>query len=423
MRPDKPIVTDLDKVDFYKPKMGQFILQYFPSVWGRFAFKNRHADRVPLQRFIDIGELKEQVAHARTLRHQPVEIDFLRGSKYIPRGTFKESYLAFMETYRLPEPDIEITPDLFRFEVEDQWLRSSPWETIAMNIINQLYYRRLMKDAGLTLEDVWIEGERRLREKIAILKAHPWIKFSSFMLRRAFANVLLDRIDAILAEEVPDQLMGISDWHNARILGKKPVGTIAHEMFMGKSAYECLTDEDLRHASPHLLEQWIKMYGPEGTTAIPDTFGSESFLTILFGHYPELAKQLIAYKIDSGDPIERGELHIRAFADGGLDPLSRKLLFCDGLDVPTMIKLYDHFKGRVGLAPFGPGTNFSNDFGPLFRAVSMVMKLAAVKRNGVWIPCVKLSDNLEKASGPEEEIDRYVRAHGYHNEYRATCVV
>jgi len=423
MTPDLPIVTDIDKVDYYKPKMQQFILEHHPRARVRFAFHNRHANRVPLQKTVDVGELREHVAHARTLRYTNAGTEFLRESEFIPKGTFREPYLQFRETFQLPELNIDIAPDRFVIEAESEWLYSSPWETLVMNIVNQLHYRRILKDSGLSLEDAWVEGRRRLMEKIELLKQHPWIKFSSFGLRRAFANMLLDRIDEILANELPNQLVGISDVQNARRFGKRPVGTIAHEMFMVVAALLGLDDEGLRKASPQVLEKWLGMYGPDGTTAIPDTFGSESFLEDIFANYPHIARQLITYKIDSGDPFERGDLHIRSFQNAGIDPLTRKLLFCDGLDVPAMIKLHDYFNGRVGLAPFGPGTNFSNDFGSPFIPVSMVMKAAYVWCNGIWVPCVKLSDNLEKAFGPQDEVERYVRVHGYRNRYRQACIV
>ena len=64
---------------------------------------------------------------------------------------------------------------------------------------------------------------------------------------------------------------------------------------------------------------------------------------------------------------------------------------------------------------FGWGTNLTNDFrdcspakNPLLEAFSLVCKVT--RANGK--PTVKLSDNLEKATGPQAEIERYMGVFG-----------
>lgn len=41
-----------------------------------------------------------------------------------------------------------------------------------------------------------------------------------------------------------------------------------------------------------------------------------------------------------------------------INPLTKRLVFSDGLDVPTAIALYRHFRGRISTF-FGIGTNLS----------------------------------------------------------------
>ena len=71
--------------------------------------------------------------------------------------------------------------------------------------------------------------------------------------------------------------------------------------------------------------------------------------------------------------------------------------------------LYQRFNGRVRLA-FGWGTLLTNDFRGLAPGrgtdpISLVCKV--VSANGR--PAVKLSDNLNKAMGPDAEVARYRR--------------
>ena len=82
------------------------------------------------------------------------------------------------------------------------------------------------------------------------------------------------------------------------------------------------------------------------------------------------------------------------------------IVFSDGLDIDLLFKLFDSFSKRIKCT-FGWGTNLTNDLG--LRALSLVIK--AIQANGRGL--VKLSDNLAKAIGAPEDIERYKRACDY----------
>ena len=93
----------------------------------------------------------------------------------------------------------------------------------------------------------------------------------------------------------------------------------------------------------------------------------------------------------------------------GQEPRDKLLIFSDGLDIDSIERAYRHFTGRVRLG-FGWGTLLTNDLrdcspvaNPGLDPVSLVCKVT--RANGK--STVKLSDNLEKASGPPELIERY----------------
>ena len=81
------------------------------------------------------------------------------------------------------------------------------------------------------------------------------------------------------------------------------------------------------------------------------------------------------------------------------------IVFSDGLDLGTIVKLADHFAGRIRVR-FGWGTNLTNDVG--FEALSLVIKV--IEANGHRT--VKLSDNLAKA-GEASDIERFKRIFGH----------
>ena len=99
------------------------------------------------------------------------------------------------------------------------------------------------------------------------------------------------------------------------------------------------------------------------------------------------------------------------------------MIFSDGLDVDRIAELHAQFSGRVRVS-FGWGTLLTNDFRGLvaddaLAPFSLVCK--AIAANGR--PTVKLSDNPEKAMGPEAEIARYKRVFGVGEQERVEVVV
>ena len=107
-------------------------------------------------------------------------------------------------------------------------------------------------------------------------------------------------------------------------------------------------------------------------------------------------------RIDSGDPMAVGELVLGWWRRNGEDPDGHSLVFSDALDLRDMSVLHDAFGDRAKVT-FGWGTNLTNDLG--FEPLSLVVKPDSVD----GIPCVKLSGDLAKATGPRDEIERYKR--------------
>ena len=98
----------------------------------------------------------------------------------------------------------------------------------------------------------------------------------------------------------------------------------------------------------------------------------------------------------------------------GENPKEKMLIFSDGLDIDEIENAYHHFEKRTRVG-FGWGTNLTNDFrdcspseNSQLNAFSLVCKVTEANGN----PTVKLSDNLEKASGPEKERQRYLKVFG-----------
>ncbi len=105
---------------------------------------------------------------------------------------------------------------------------------------------------------------------------------------------------------------------------------------------------------------------------------------------------------DSGDPVEWGEKALAHYARLRLDAHTRRLVFSDGLDLPTAFSLYRHFADRT-MTGFGIGTNLSNDMG--IAPLNIVIKLMTCNGQAV----AKLSDSPGKTMCKDETFLAYLR--------------
>ena len=163
------------------------------------------------------------------------------------------------------------------------------------------------------------------------------------------------------------------------------------------------TDEEVRKSHQQMLNAWFRCYNGSLSIALTDTYGTPFFFRDFSA---EQARAWSGLRHDSGDPFAFGERAIAFYENLGIDTKTKTIVFSDGLDVDTIIRLYEKFHGRVNVV-FGWGTNLTNDLGP--NPLSMVFKI-------VWVngfATVKLTDNIAKATGPASEIERYKKIFDY----------
>ena len=398
-----PIIQSLLDTDFYKFTMGHWVFKRYPHVPVRYAFKNRTA-RVRLADCVDEAELRRELDHVRTLRVNPSELHYLRGTNEYGDRIFSEDYLTFLKGLRLPPYELERVDGTYKLEFSGIWCEAIYWETLALSIINELYYRTLMQRLSAFERDVVVAtGTLRLAEKIKLLRARPGITFSDFGTRRRFSGSWQEYVVRVLAQEIPAQLLGTSNTAMAMQHGLLPMGTMAHEMYMVMAGVMAQSDDTIRTSHNRVLQEWWEEYGWGLSIALTDTYGTDFFFRDMTAEQAQAWKGL---RQDSGDPMAFGEQAIAFYERHGIDPRAKLVVFSDGLDLGTIIKLADHFAGRLGVS-FGWGTNLTNDLG--FEALSLVVKV--VEANGHHT--VKLSDNLAKATGDEYDIERFKHVFGH----------
>ncbi len=409
---DRPIITSLLDVDFYKLTMMQLAWKLHPKAWIKFAFKNR-TKGVDLPKTIPAAVLRSQLEYVRRLRFTTEEILYLKGL-----GMFEEDFLVFLAGMRLPEIRVEPNGDTYRIEAEGFWPEVSLWETIVLSTVNQLYYRHLIARnmvGPLGYVGHLSEGARRLDAKIELLRsglhqdAIVGQRIVEFGTRRRFDGDWQRTVTSCMAAELPELFAGTSNVLLAKDLGLKPIGTFAHEMYMAYAGIYHDDNHSIRRSHGKVLRDWYRYYGEPLSVALTDQYGSGFF----FEDFSEL--QLMTWKglrHDSGPWSRFYRKVMDAYQFFGIDSGKKVIVWSDGLDAETILEI-DRSVGRNIGCVYGWGTSLTNDVG--LKPLSLVMKV--VESMG-W-PVVKLSDNPAKAVGPAGEIDRYKVIFGYDdNDYR-----
>ncbi len=421
-----PIVRSRLEPDFYKFTMGQLIWRKYRDVDATFSFRNR-TPQARLGEIVDVGELREHFDHARSLMFTNSELRYLRSSREYERPMFDEEYLAFLRQLRLPDYLLERNGSDLDVTFSGRWADVTYWETMALSIINETYYRTLVRALSTReREAIFAEGIRRLRHKIAVLRGRPDISFSDFGTRRRFSGQWQHHVDETLMQELnrgslQGQFLGTSNTYAAMTTGLVPMGTAAHELPMIIAGTLDTGDADpqwLRRAQRQVLDDWWEEYGWGLSIFLPDTFGTDFFFTVVSD---QDLRRWKGFRWDSGDVFEFGERIIQSYARIGVDARDKMLVASDALDLPIILDVQEQLGGRIGLS-YGWGTGLTNDLldnamigGRWFGPMSLVVKPTSANGRGL----VKLSDNPAKAVGRPDDVARYKRAAAYRDREAA----
>ncbi len=403
-----PIVRSLLDTDFYKLLMCQSIFRNKPDTSVTFSLINR-SKNIKLAELIDEGELREQLDHIRSLSLSRGESTWLRGNTfYGKRQMFRSDFMEWFEKLKLPPYHLEKKADQYELTFEGTWPEVMLWEVPALSVLMELRGRAVLnKMAKFELEVLYARAMTKLWEKIENLRKIKDLKIEDFGTRRRHSFLWQDWAVQAMLEGLENKFIGTSNCLIAMRRDIEAIGTNAHELPMIYSAL-AENDEELANAPYQVLADWHEEHDGNLRIILPDTYGTEAFLK----RAPDWLKQWTGIRIDSGDPVEGAEAAIAWWQNKGEKPEDKLVIFSDGLDTRTISDLHERFNGRVKVS-FGWGTNLTNDFRGLVSdgsldAFSLVCKPIKANERST----VKLSDNLNKALGTSEEINRYKRVFG-----------
>jgi nicotinate phosphoribosyltransferase len=332
---------------------------------------------------------------------------------------FTPDFMDWFENLRLPPYQLEKRAGQYELTFEGSWPEVMLWEIPALAILMELRSRAVLRDMGrFELQVLYARAMTKVWEKVELLRGVQGLRIADFGTRRRHSFLWQDWCVQALEEGLGASFTGTSNCLIAKNRDMEAIGTNAHELPM---VYAALAegDEALRQSPYGVLADWQAEHDGNLRIILPDTFGTPSFLA----GAPDWLAGWTGIRIDSGDPAQGAEEAIAWWKSHGEDPLSKLIIFSDGLNVGKILELHAQFQGRVRVS-FGWGTMLTNDFIGLvpddaLAPFSLVCK--AVEADGR--PTVKLSDNPNKAMGPAKEIARYKRVFGVGTQARVEVVV
>jgi nicotinate phosphoribosyltransferase len=378
------LFTSILDNDFYKFTMQQGVIRLFPGAKARYRFINRGQHSFP-PGFADA--LKLAVNEMTALKLTREEKHFLQ----VTCPYLDPVYLDFLEGYRYQPEEVQLSQhgDQLEVHIEGFWYRTILWEVPLMSLICELYY--IMTGATRVSDE---EIMSRTRLKIEKYKALG-ITVADFGTRRRYSYQVHRRVLQSLSEHGQGAFIGTSNVHLAMLYKTKPIGTHAHEWFMFHAARY-----GFKMANAMGLEHWVQVYRGDLGIALSDTYTTEVF----FRQFDKMFSKLFdGVRHDSGDPKLFADKVIDHYNGLGIDPMTKTIIFSDGLNYDKVADIADHCRNKVGMS-FGVGTNFTNDAGPA--PMNIVIKMSAAQpQDSEWTEVVKLSDEHGKYTGADTLIN------------------
>ncbi len=364
--------------------MQNAVVSLFPHAKVRYQFINRGKTKFP-DGFAE--QLRKEISKMADLKLQNDEKKFLKEKCYFLPPTFVD----FLSGYQFDPSEVGVIQSAtdLQLSIEGYWYRTILWEVPLMALISELYFK-------LTKQEIKSENQIiEIVQKKAVKYNLLGINVADFGTRRRYSFENHDRVVNSLKNYGSASVNGTSNVFFAKKYDLIPIGTHAHEWFMFHAA-----KFGSKMANKLSLENWVRVYRGELGIALSDTYTTDVFFR---SFDTKFAKLFDGVRHDSGDPIEFANKSIAHYKKMRINPLSKTIVFSDGLNPDLVDKITKHCRGKIGMS-FGIGTNFTNDVG--VKPLNIVIKITEAKPEGqMWIPTVKLSDVSGKHTGDKKTIE------------------
>lgn len=431
------VISFLD-TDLYKLTMQCAVFKFHKNVPVTYAYTNRTPEKKLSRKAFKWLEL--QISKLGNISLSDHELAYLQ--KHCPYLT--PDYLDFLSEFRLsPREQVVLTftpigndtgsdDDLgdVHLDVRGKWVETILYEIPLLALTSEAYFKFMDTDWNYDGQE-----EQAFEKGIKLLEAGCVASEFGTRRRRDYHTQALVFRGFVKASKAGQErglrgkISGTSNVHLAMRFNLPPVGTVAHEWFMGIAAIT----NDYLNATEVALQTWVGCFG-EGVLgiALTDTFGTRAFLEAFkkpIKYLPgtpnvpvanadtasprSYAEVFAGVRQDSGDPTDFVKMMRKFYNDQGIKD-KKTMVFSDSLDIEKCIE-YRKVSEAAGFQPtFGVGTFLTNDFvhlstGKKSVPLNIVIKLSSAAGN----PAIKISDNIGKNTGDSAKVAEVKKILGY----------
>lgn len=378
------IVKSILDTDLYKFTTSYAYMKLFPHAIGTFEFFDRDNTEYT-EEFVQ--QLRMEISNFCSLKLTSDEQDYMTTHcRFIP-----PMYWEWLSGIKLSSVKVQVWLDVkkhLHITVTDYLYKVTLYEVPILAIISELRNRVLGNNCDMS------EVIKKLEPKLKLSNV-AGIKFSEFGTRRRFSYNVQDEVVSAI-KEGSIYCTGTSNCYLAMKYEMPMMGTHPHEWFMFHGAMY-----GYKQANYIALENWVNVYDGDLGIALSDTYTSEVFMKNLSR---KQAKLFDGVRCDSGDEFKFINSMIARYKELGVDPTTKTIIFSNALTFEKALEIREYCRGRIRCA-FGIGTNLTNDTG--HKPSNIVMKLTScqMNKNQPVFNCVKLSDDLGKHTGLEQEVE------------------
>lgn len=378
------IVKSILDTDLYKFTTSYAYMKLFPHAIGTFEFFDRDNTEYT-EEFVQ--QLRMEISNFCSLKLTSDEQDYMTTHcRFIP-----PMYWEWLSGIKLSSGKVQVWLDVkkhLHITVTDYLYKVTLYEVPILAIISELRNRVLGNNCDMS------EVIKKLEPKLKLSNV-AGIKFSEFGTRRRFSYNVQDEVVSAI-KEGSIYCTGTSNCYLAMKYEMPMMGTHPHEWFMFHGAMY-----GYKQANYMALENWVNVYDGDLGIALSDTYTSEVFMKNLSR---KQAKLFDGVRCDSGDEFKFINSMIARYKELGVDPTTKTIIFSNALTFEKALEIREYCRGRIRCA-FGIGTNLTNDTG--HKPSNIVMKLTScqMNKNQPVFNCVKLSDDLGKHTGLEQEVE------------------
>ena len=414
-------VTSILDTDLYKLTMQSAVLKFFPEVQVEYAFTNRTPHmRLTRQAY---NWLQEQVSKLANITLTDEEMAWLQQQcPFLPTA-----YTEWLLHFRLcPDEQVvlsfenvqgdgdEAVGDL-GMSVKGLWVDTILYEIPLLALTSEAYFKFVDRDWSYEGQE-----ESAYRKGVRLFDAGCMVSEFGSRRRRDLKthHLIMTGLCRASGEGRKGKLTGSSNVYLAMKHGVPPVGTVAHEWYMGIASIT----NNYENANELGLDYWLKCFG-EGVLgiALTDTFGTPAFFKAFKKNLPDeagdssktYAQVFTGIRQDSGDPKDYVKMAGDFYKSQGIS--GKTLVFSDSLNTDLCIE-YKAIAEEHGFKPsFGVGTFFTNDFSKSSspeeksKPLNIVIKIS--KAGGR--PAIKISDNIGKNTGDQSTVKEVKERLGY----------